>query len=354
MWLSGNLDRNMKQRGIAFGFSFLRNPAGFSIGEKFVPFNPNDPYIKGFVVGLLNTLQVTIAGIALSTVVGIAAGVAGLSDNWLVRKISQVYVEVARNTPMLLQLFFWYFAVFFQLPRPQDQIEIDNLLYMSKAGVVIPWPQNTPFVWMWLAVLALMAIAALFVWRWRTQRIVEQAASGKPQWMILVGMGVAALLIILLGLGWQFPSSDAPGQVQGGIRLTLEFSALLAGLTFYTGAFIAEIVRAGIQSVSKGQWEAARSLGLGSNLVMRLVVFPQALRVMIPSLNSMYQSLAKNSSLGFAIAFPEIYSVASTTFNQTGRPVEVFILITGCYLLLTLTISVLMNQLNRAVQVKER
>jgi general L-amino acid transport system permease protein len=134
----------------------------------------------------------------------------------------------------------------------------------------------------------------------------------------------------------------------------LEFSALLAGLTFYTGAFIAEIVRAGIQSVSKGQWEAARSLGLQSNLVMRLVVFPQALRVMIPSLNSMYQSLAKNSSLGFAIAFPEIYSVASTTFNQTGRPVEVFVIIAGCYLLLTLTISLLMNQLNRAVQVKER
>lgn len=352
--LAGNMNRNMQQRGISFGFSFLRSPAGFSIGETLLPFLPNDPYIKGLLAGLVNTLRLVIVGIILTTLVGIAAGVASFSENWLIRMLNRVYVEVVRNTPLLLQLYFWYFAVFFQLPKVEEKLNWFNAFFLSKNGVVVPWPQNTPAVWLWLAVLIAAAIAAFFLWRWRTHLMVNQGASGQPQFWALLALGVAALLILVFGLGWQIPQSPDPTTILGGVRLSIEFCAILAGLVFYTGAFIAEIVRAGIQSVSKGQWEAARSLGLQSNLVMRLVVFPQALRVMIPSLNSQYQNLAKNSSLGFAVAFPEIYSVSNTTFNQTGRPVEVFMLIIAGFLLLNLAISFVMNLLNASVQLKER
>jgi general L-amino acid transport system permease protein len=349
-----NLNLNMKQKGISFGFSFLNSPAGFSIGETIVPYAPNDPYIKALIAGAVNTIRITLVGIVFTTLLGIAAGIASFSENWLVRKVSLVYVEIVRNTPLLLQLFFWYFAVFFGLPRPDSAIHWLNSVYLSKAGIYIPWPQNTSSVWMWLAVLVVGAIAAFLLWNWRTNLMVEQGQSGQAQLMVLLGMAIAALIIFFVGLGWVFPTSETPGQVTGGLRLTLEFSALLAGLVFYTGAFIAEIVRGGIQAVSKGQWEAARSLGLHSGLVMRLVVFPQALRVMLPSLNSQYQNLAKNSSLGFAIAYPEIYSVANTTYNQTGRPVEVFILIMASFLFMNMIISLSMNQLNRAVQLRER
>ncbi|MBD2463278.1 ABC transporter permease subunit [Oscillatoria sp. FACHB-1407] len=352
--LLSNLNRNMQRQGIQFGFSFLRSPAGFSIGETLLPYLPNDPYFRALLAGVVNTLRVMIPGIILTTLLGIAAGIASFSENWLVRKLSLSYVEIVRNTPMLLQLYFWYFAVFFGLPRPENQINIVDAFFLSKAGVYIPWPANTPLVWMWLAVLVAGAVAAFFLWQWRTKLIVEQGASGKLQLQILLGMAIAAALILVAGLGWRAPISEAPGQVQGGLRLTLEFSALLAGLVFYTGAFVAEVVRAGIQAVSKGQWEAARSLGLQPGLVMRLVVFPQALRVMLPPLNSQYQNLAKNSSLGSALAYPEIFLVSSTTFNQTGRPVEVFVLIMVIYLIINLTISLSMNQLNRVVQLKER
>jgi general L-amino acid transport system permease protein len=352
--LLGNLSRNMQQKGIQFGFNFLRNPANFGIGESLLTYSPAEPYFKALFVGLVNTLRVMLAGIVLTTIVGIAAGIASFSDNWLVRQISWVYVEIVRNTPLLLQLFFWYFAVFFGLPVPEAQVQWLNSIYLSKAGIYLPWPPNTPGAWMWLVVLVAGAIAAAILWQWRIKLIIDRGESGNPQLYTLIAMGAIALGILVFGLGWQVPRAIAPGQVEGGLRLSLEFSALLAGLVFYTGAFVAEIVRAGIQSVSRGQWEAARSLGLHPSLVMRLVVFPQALRVMIPSLNSQYQNLAKNSSLGFAIAYPEIYSVSNTTYNQTGKPIEVFVLIMVAYLIINTTISLIMNQLNRAVQLKER
>jgi general L-amino acid transport system permease protein len=352
--LLGNLNRNMQQKGIQFGFNFLRNPANFGIGESLLTYSPSEPYFKALFVGLVNTLRVMLAGIVLTTIVGIAAGIASFSDNWLVRQISWVYVEVVRNTPLLLQLFFWYFAVFFGLPVPEAPIEWLDAIYLSKAGIYLPWPPNTAGSWMWLVVLIVGAIAAVVLWQWRIKLMVDRGESGNPQLYTLIGMGAIALGILVFGWGWQVPRAIAPGQVEGGLRLSLEFSALLAGLVFYTGAFVAEIVRAGIQSVSRGQWDAARSLGLHPGLVMRLVVFPQALRVMIPSLNSQYQNLAKNSSLGFAIAYPEIYSVSNTTYNQTGKPIEVFVLIMVAYLIINTTISLVMNQLNRAVQLKER
>jgi general L-amino acid transport system permease protein len=267
--LWGNLDRNLKQLGIKLGFGFLSSQASFEIGEKPIAYNAADPYSRALLVGLVNSLRVTIVGLVLATVVGISIGVARLSNNWLVRQLALVYVEVLRNTPLLLQLFFWYFVVFI----PQFRSHLTRV-------------QNA--------------------------------------------------------------------QIEDKLPFSPEFSTLLLGLTLYTAAFIAEIVRGGIQSVPKGQWEAARSLGLKPSLVMRLVVFPQALRVIIPPLTSQYLNLAKNSSLAIAVGYPDIYFVASTTFNQTGKAVEIMLLLMLAYLSISLIISLAMNWLNRSVQIKER
>ncbi|MBE9050633.1 ABC transporter permease subunit [Nostocales cyanobacterium LEGE 11386] len=275
--LWSNLNRNLQQLGIQFGFDFLKQQASFDIGESLLNYKPTDTYSRALWVGLVNSLRIAITGIVLTTVVGISTGIARLSDNWLVQKIALVYVEIFRNTPLLLQLLFWYFAVFLGFPQRENKISLWGFLGISQDGIELPW-----------------------------------------------------------------------------FTLSPEFSALLLGLVFYTGAFIAEIVRGGIQSVPRGQWEAARSLGLKPGLVMRLVVFPQALRVIIPPLTSQYLNLTKNSSLAIAIGYPDIYFVASTTYNQTGKAVEAMLLIILTYLTLSLTISVVMNLFNRQVQIKER
>jgi len=352
--LMGNLNRNLAQQGNNFGFGFLKNEAGFSISETLIPYKPKDPYSQVLLAGLANSLRVMILGMILTTIVGVLAGIASFSENWLLRQLNRVYVEVVRNTPLLLQLFFWYFAVFFSLPKPQDMIKLPGPIFMSKRGIAIPWPANTLNVWIGLLVLGIGIIVAIFIWRSRIQLMTEKAESGQPQLIALIIIAIISILIIIFGLGWQAPKIIATGGTEGGLNLTLELSALLTGLVFYTGAFIAEIVRAGIQSVPKGQWEAAKSLGLKSGLVMRLVIFPQALRVMIPSLNSQYMNLAKNSSLAIAIGYPDLYAVANTTYNQTGRPIEVFLLIMAAYLSINLIISLSMNLLNKTVQIKER
>ncbi|GBE90562.1 amino acid ABC transporter permease [Nostoc cycadae] len=275
--LGSNLNRNLQQLGIQFGFDFLKQQASFDIGETPIAYKATDTYTRALCVGLVNSLRVAIAGIFFTTIVGITAGIARLSDNWLVRHLSLIYVEIFRNTPLLLQLLFWYFAVFLSFPKVDNKMSLWGFISFSQNGIETPWVNFSP-----------------------------------------------------------------------------EFSALLLGLIFYTGAFIAEVVRGGIQSVPKGQWEAAQSLGLKPGLVMRLVVFPQALRVIIPPLTSQYLNLTKNSSLAIAIGYPDVYFVASTTFNQTGRAVEVMLLLMLTYLTLSLTISIIMNLLNRTVQIKER
>jgi general L-amino acid transport system permease protein len=348
-----NLNANLAQQGSSFGFNFLSSPAGFSIGESVIEYRPNDAYGKALIVGLVNTITLVIVGIVLATTAGIAAGVASFSQNWLIHKISRAYVGLIRNVPLLLQLFFWYFAVYGLLPTPQEPLNIGNFILASKRGVYIPWPSASA-AWAWLLVLVALTVAAYFVWQWRIKKIVEQGDTGKQQLIILWVMGIVALGIFLFALGWTTPEPQDGGGAIGGLRLSREYVASLTALVFYTGAFIAEIVRAGIQSVSKGQWEAARSLGLPSGLSMRLVVFPQALRVIIPPLNSEFMNLAKNSSLAFAVAYPELYSVANTTFNQTGRPIEVFLILMATYLTINLMITLGMNTLNQTVQFKER
>lgn len=348
-----NLSANLARQGSSFGFDFLSNPAGFSIGESVLEYQPNDPYGKALLVGLVNTITLVFAGIILATITGIAAGVASFSQNWLIHKISRAYVGLTRNVPLLLQLFFWYFAVYGVLPTPQEQLNVGGFLIGSKRGIYIPWPASEAFL-AWLVVLVALAVAAFFVWQWRVKAIVEQGADGKTQLMIFGVLSLLGLLILFFAFGWQPPVAQEGGGATGGLRLSREYVASLTALVFYTGAFIAEIVRAGIQSVSKGQWEAARSLGLASGLAMRLVVFPQALRVIIPPLNSEFMNLAKNTSLAFAVAYPELYSVANTTFNQTGRPIEVFLVLMATYLIINLIITLGMNTLNNSVQFKER
>ncbi|PSN15507.1 amino acid ABC transporter permease [filamentous cyanobacterium CCT1] len=350
----GNLNRNLSQMGRAFGFSFLRNPAGFSIGESLIQYRPNDPYWRALMVGLGNTLTLVAAGIALTTLLGTVAGVASFSKNWLVHKISRVYVGLVRNIPLLLQLFFWYFAIFGALPNPANQIGVLGLAFLNNRGVYVPWASSAVLAVLGIAATIGAAIAAFYLWQWRTKIRIETGVGGQKQSIALAVLALVWLAIIVFGMNWTVPEGVEGGGVTGGLRLSREYVAALTALVFYTSAFVAEIVRAGIQSVSKGQWEAARSLGLHAGIVMRLVVFPQALRVIIPPMNSEYMNLTKNTSLAFAIAFPEMYSVATTTYNQTGRPVEVFVVLMATYLILCLLITLVMNQFNRAVQFKER
>jgi general L-amino acid transport system permease protein len=350
----GNMFRNLEQQGRQFNFAFLLTQSGFNIGETLVPYDTTSPYYWAFFVSFLNALRLILVGIAATTVLGVVAGIASFSDNWLLRKLNLVYVEVVRNTPLLLQLFVWYFAVFFGLSDKGKTSRLPGSIFISKKGIVVPWPASSPLLGVLLSVLLVGAIAAYFIWKRRITQMEEQGASGQREQIVLLSMAVVGLLIVLFGLGWEVPKMSAANNVEGGLRVSVEYGAMLCGLVFYTGAFIAEIVRAGIQSVSKGQWEAARALGLPTTSALRLVVFPQALRVILPSLSSQYINLAKNSSLALAIGYPEIFATAQTTLNQSGRPVEVILLIMAIYLFINLIISVVMNTLNRLVQFKER
>jgi general L-amino acid transport system permease protein len=349
----GNMFRNLEQQGRQFNFAFLQSQSGFNIGETLVPYDTTSPYYWAFFVSFLNALRLILVGIAATTVLGVVAGIASFSDNWLLRQLNMIYVEVVRNTPLLLQLFVWYFAVFFGFSDKGKTTQLPGSIFVSKKGIVVPWPGSSPLLGILLGFLVAGAIAAYFIWKRRIKLMEEQGASGNREQIMLLSIAVVSL-IVLFGLGWQVPTISAAGNVEGGLRVSVEYAAMLFGLVFYTGAFIAEIVRAGIQSVSKGQWEAARALGLPTSSAMRLVVFPQALRVILPSLSSQYMNLAKNSSLALAIGYPEIFATAQTTLNQSGRPVEVILLIMTIYLMINLIISVVMNTLNRMVQFRER
>lgn len=359
-WLANNLVQNYQSRNLSFGFEFLidqNRPASFGIGDTPIPYSPTNTFGRAILVGLLNSLRVMIVGIILATIIGIIAGIARLADNWLVRQISTVYVEIFRNTPLLLQLFFWYFALFLKLPQIENRLQLPGPIFLTNQGLALPWPAINLQTTLTALFLIASAIAAVIIWRRRTALIVQQGASGTLfQWM-LVGLAIAAILAIIFGFDWQQPeltTVNERAQIQGGLNLSPEFGALLFGLTLYTAAFIAEVVRAGIQSVSKGQWEAAKALGLRPNLVMQLIIFPQALRVMIPPLTSEFLNLAKNSSLATAIGYSDVYSVANTTANQTGASVQMLLVVMATYLTINLIISLGMNVFNKSVQLKER
>ena len=353
-----NLVNNFRQLGLTFGFGFIVDPdlnSRFNIGDTLIPYQPTDPYYRAILVGLLNSLRVMITGIILAFFLGIIIGLGRLSNNWLVQKMATVYVETIRNTPLLLQLFFWYFAVFLKFPKIDDPLILFRSIFLSNQGIYIPFPLANVQTLSAIIALLLGGIIAFFIWQRQTQVIIQQGVTGKFYNIALIVIGLLSILIIFLGLDWQFPIYDSQiKRIQDGLNLSPEFATLLTGLTIYTAGFIAEVVRSGIQSVSKGQWEAAEALGLNSSLVMRLVIFPQALRVMIPPLTSEFLNLVKNSSLAVAIGYNDIYAISNTISNQTGKSVEMLLIVMVTYLVFNLIISSGMNWLNRTVQLKEK
>jgi general L-amino acid transport system permease protein len=294
--LVGNLVRNLTAAGLLLSWRWLGQPASFDVAESLIPFDASMPYWRALMVGLVNSLRVILVGLVGATLLGTAMGMASFSGNGLLRRLARVYVEVIRNIPLLLQLLFWYFVVFLALPNGTAAFQLPGIV-LSKSGLYLAW--------------------------------------------------------FAQGFSWQGPEL-VNGVWQAPLRLSVEFTALLTGLITYTGAFVAEVVRGGIASVSKGQWEAATSLGLHWSASMRSVVLPQALRVIVPGLNSQYISLAKNSSLAVAVGYVDLYSVSETTLNQTGRALEVFLLLLGSYLIIDLLISAVMNGVNQLVQIRER
>lgn len=353
IFLGNNLVNNFRRLGLSFGFNFLTRAASFDIANPPFEFSPTDPYFKAILVGLINSLKVMFFGIILATILGITVGIGRLSDNWLVRKLATIYVETLRNTPLLLQLFFWYFAVFLKLPRVEDSLNVGNIIFLSNRGLYIPWfVSNLQTIISFILIISLIILAAFF-WKRRIKVIEETGTSGNKLLYLLIACFLIAAIIFLFGIGWNIPQYNSDS-VTGGTNLSPEFATLLIGLSIYTASFIAEVVRAGIQSVSKGQWEAAKALGLKSSLVMQLVIFPQALRVMIPPLTSEFLNLAKNSSLAIAIGYNDVYAISNTISNQTGKAVEILIVLVSIYLTINLIISLAMNWLNKSVQLKER
>ncbi len=355
-FMAVNMLSAMTERGLGFGFSFLTRQAGFEISESPISYSATSTYARAFLVGLLNTLFVSVVGIVLATILGILVGVARLSNNWLLRNLTGAYVELMRNTPLLVQLFFIYF-VFLQLPSVTETLRIGGIGFINQRGMFLPAPQATGAIWSWLAFVAAGVIAAIAA-RAVANRLEDRGRSS----MHLRAIGLVALFALPV-LGW-FAVGGAPLRFElpvperfnivGGLALSPEFSALLIGLVFYTAAFIGEIVRGGIQAVSRGQLEAARALGLSEGQVLRLVVFPQAMRIIVPPLTSQYLNLTKNSSLAVAIGYPDLFKIGQTMSNQTGQPVAVMVLVMGTYLAISLVTSLLMNLYNRRVQVAER
>jgi general L-amino acid transport system permease protein len=354
-----NVTTNLARQGLTVGYGFIKNPASFGIGESFIPYQPSDTYGRALLVGLVNTLVVSALGIVLTTFVGVLAGVARLSSNWLINKFAAAYVGVIRNTPLLLQLMFWYFGVFIQLPGVRQAIKLPGPIYLTQRGVYLTWAEGTATFPAWRLYL-IIAFISIFV-IWFALRSMQQRATVplSPGWNLAYLL--IPVLIIWLGAMLQPEPPLRPIlpeltglNFRGGLRLTPEFATLLFGLVVYTGAFIAEIVRGGIQAVARGQVEAARSLGLTIGQTLRLIVFPQALRIMVPPVTSQYLNLAKNSSLAIGIGYPDLFSIAGTTHNQTGAAIEIITIMMLSYLSISLFTSLLMNIYNSRIQLVER
>ena len=355
--LVDNTLSNMESRGISTGFGFLNETAGFGIIMNLVPYDATMSYGRTFWVGLTNTLLVSAMGVVTATMLGFIIGVARLSSNWLVARMALVYIEVIRNIPLLLQIFFWYFAVLRNLPSPRQSLDVGGILFLNNRGLYLPGPMpQEGFGIVWGGIL--LAMAAVVGIRIRARK--RQLATGQifPTFRvglaILVFVPVVSFLVAGRPLEWDLPVLRG-FNFGGGITIIPELAALWIALSLYTASFIAEIVRSGILSVSKGQTEASRALGLPNGLTLRLVVIPQAMRVIIPPLTSQYLNLVKNSSLATAIGYPDLVAVfMGTTLNQTGQAVEVVAITMAVYLTISLLISLFMNIYNRAVAIKER
>ncbi len=357
IYLFHNTVINLSTRGITSGFAFLDRSAGFGIVQHLIDYDEGDTYGRVFLVGLMNTLLVSGLCIVFASLLGFFLGLARLSDNWLLRKLSTFYIETFRNIPPLLQIFFWYFAVLRNLPGPRQAVDAFDLAFLSNRGLYIPAPQIAEGMLALLAALGCVAVVSVGLFRYNRM---HQMKTGQLRRTWPVSL---ALLVILSGLAhgivgpamhWDVPHLQG-FNFRGGMVLIPELAALTLALSIYTSAFIAEIIRAGIQAVPHGQHEAARSLGLPNPITLRQVIIPQALRVIIPPLTSQYLNIVKNSSLAAAIGYPDMVSLfAGTVLNQTGQAIETIAITMSVYLIISLTISLLMNIYNRRIALVER
>jgi general L-amino acid transport system permease protein len=356
-WIVNNVAANLRRQNIASGFDFLGRISGFDVAQSLIEYSNVSTYGRAFWVGLLNTLLVAVLGIVAATVLGFVIGIARLSSNWLIARLAAAYVEVVRNLPLLLQLFFWYYAVLKNLPSPRQSYTLPGGAYFNVRGLYIPAPVFQPGFEMVVGALVVGVVATIAL-RWWARR--RQMQTGQrlpllwPSLALLLGLPLVAHFAAGSPATLDYPELTG-FNFQGGLAIQPELIALLLGLAIYTASFIAEIVRAGILGVAKGQTEAAQALGLSRGQVLRLVVVPQATRIIIPPLTNQYLNLTKNSSLAVAIGYPDFVSVfAGTVLNQTGQAVEVILMTMGVYLALSLITSLFMNWFNRRMALVER
>ncbi|MBS6032972.1 MAG: amino acid ABC transporter permease [Pantoea sp.] len=356
-YLVHNTIINLANRGITSGFGFLERTAGFGIVQHLIDYTEGDTYARVFMVGLTNTLLVSALCIVFASILGFAIGLARLSDNWLLRKLSNIYIETFRNIPPLLQIFFWYFAVLRNLPGPRQALNAFDLAYVSNRGLYVPWPTYAPGSWPFVIALLLAIAASYGLYRFNRK---HQLKTGqlRRSWPAAIAMLILFPLIAHLGFGaathWDVPQLRG-FNFRGGSVMIPELAALTLALSIYTSSFIAEVIRSGIQSVPYGQHEAARSLGLPNPVTLRQVIIPQAMRVIIPPLTSQYLNIVKNSSLAAAIGYPDMVSLfAGSVLNQTGLAIETIAITMGVYLIISLLISLLMNLYNRKIALVER
>jgi len=357
IWAILNFLQAAEARNMTLTFGFLKEAAGFPISNPPISYDPSMSFGRAFFVGLVNTLMVSGTGVVVATIAGTLVALARLSSNWLLSRLALIYIEFHRNIPLLVLLFIWYFAIFAQLPQVADSIQWPGPIFINKRGIYLTWPRLTSSGTPFAVATGIGIVLAIIVYILLRRR---REITGQQTYFVPISLG---LLIVSPLIGWGI-SRGAPFQLsvpiidgfnfQGGLRLTPEFTALFLGLSMYTAAFIAEVVRAGIQAVDKGQIEAARAVGLSTTQVLSLVIMPQALRIIIPPMISQYLNLTKNSSLALAIGFQEVFSVGKIAINQAGRAVPVFVLVMLTYLSLSFLTSFVLNLYNRRIQLVTR
>ena len=356
-WVANNVAENLRRQNIASGFDFLGRTSGFDISQSLISYSNVSTYGRAFWVGLLNTLLVSAIGIVIATIIGFVIGIARLSSNWLIARLATVYVETIRNVPLLLQLLFWYFAVLKNLPPPRQSMLLAGGVFLNVRGLYLPVPVADPGFGAVVVSILIGIVASIGLYFWARQRQMRTGQQFPVLWSslgLIVGLPLLVYLISGSPLHLEYPVLKG-FNFQGGVVVQPEFLALLLGLSIYTASFIAEIVRAGILGVPKGQKEAAMALGLTKGQVLRLVVIPQAARIIIPPLTSQYLNLTKNSSLAVAVGYPDFVSVfTGTVLNQTGQAVEVIALTMLVYLTISLLTSAFMNWFNRHMALVER
>ncbi|MCL6651791.1 amino acid ABC transporter permease [Agrobacterium rubi] len=357
VWMiTSNTIHNLQRSNISSGFGFLNGRAGFDIGQTLIEYNNDQTFGRAFVVGLLNTLQVAILGIITASIIGFIVGIARLSKNWLVSKLAQAYVEIFRNVPPLLVIFFWYKGVITILPQARDSLEMPLGTFLNNRGFFYPrqvWGEGS---WMIPVAFLVGIIITYFVYRWakaRQMRTGQPFRTGIVGTAIIIGLPLVTFLALGSPITFDFPIAGR-FNLTGGAVVAPEFLSLYLALSFYTASFIAEIVRGGIKAVAKGQTEAASALGMRGNNITRLIVVPQAMRIIIPPLTSQYLNLTKNSSLAVAVGFSDLVAVGGTILNQTGQAVEVVAIWLAVYLTLSLTTALIMNWFNAKMALVER